>query len=256
MKRAITALAALMLSSAVPAFAVGSLADVTIYDRMSGQQLPVYVSEGRWYVAGQPGNEYEIRVRNQSGGDLLAVSSVDGINVITGETASPAQSGYVLSAGQQMQIKGWRKDLTRTAAFYFTRLEDSYAARTGRPEHVGVIGVALFRRKAEPPVALEQRPNRYDAPEPAQRDAQSGSAEAGAPAARAQAAPVEKSLGTGHGRNETSHARYTSFERESDRPNEVIAIYYDSRANLVARGIIREPVRDPQPFPARFVPDP
>jgi hypothetical protein len=119
-----------------------------------------------------------------------------------------------------------------------------------------VIGVALFRRKVEPPLALEQRSNRYDAPEPAQRDAQSGSAEAGAPAARAQAAPVDKSLGTGHGRSETSHARYASFERESDRANEVIAIYYDSRANLVARGIIGEPARDPQPFPARFVPDP
>jgi hypothetical protein len=246
MKHAICALAALMLSSAVPALAVGSLADVTIYDRALGQELPVYVHDGRWYVAGQPGNEYEIRIRNQNGGDLLAVASVDGINVITGETASPAQSGYVLSGGRQVQIKGWRKDLTRTAAFYFTRVEDSYAARTGRPQDVGVIGVALFGRKAEPPVTLEPRSNRYDAPAAAGADA----------AARAQAAPAEQSLGTGHGRSETSHARYTSFERESERPNEVIAIYYDSRANLVARGIIGEPGRNPQPFPARFVPDP
>ena len=38
------------------------------------------------------------------------------------------------------------------AQFYFTDLPDSYAARTGRPRNVGVIGVAVFR-EAPPPVA-------------------------------------------------------------------------------------------------------
>jgi hypothetical protein len=52
----------------------------------------------------------------------------------------------------------------------------------------------------------------------------------------------------------------TEFERSSSRPAETIAIYYDSRANLVAQGIIpgqdllRPPL--PNPFPAGFVPDP
>ena len=35
-----------------------------------------------------------------------------------------------------------------------------------------------------------------------------------------------------------SGAVYTAFERASDEPDEVIRIYYDSRRNLVARGII------------------
>jgi hypothetical protein len=73
---------------------------------------------------------------------------------------------------------------------------------------------------------------------------------------RAQKLPAEPGLGTGHGRSETSHARYTTFERASEHPAEIVTIQYDSRANLIARGIIRERVRDPQPFPARFVPDP
>jgi hypothetical protein len=68
---------------------------------------------------------------------------------------------------------------------------------------------------------------------------------------------MEKNLGTGHGRNETSHARYVAFERESDTPNEVIVVGYDTYANLVARGIIpTRSARDPNPFPAQFVPDP
>ena len=49
-----------------PAFAVGSLADVAVYDRVSGTILPVYSADGRWYVAGRPGNEYELRIRNNS----------------------------------------------------------------------------------------------------------------------------------------------------------------------------------------------
>ena len=262
MKRLILALGACLLMSAGAASAVGSLADVTIFDRTSGRLLPVYMADGRHYVAGKPGDEYEIRIRNQTGADILAVVSVDGVNAITGETASPAQSGYVLGVGRLLPIRGWRKDLTRTAAFYFTSLDDSYAARTGRPDDVGVIGVALFKRKPQPPVYLEQRSKREDAASGAARDAQSGRADSSPPPAsaeaemRSQQMPAEKGLGTGHGRNETSHARYTSFERESEHPNEIVAIHYDSHANLVARGIIREPARDPHPFPARFVPDP
>ena len=67
----------------------------------------------------------------------------------------------------------------------------------------------------------------------------------------------EKSLGTGHGRNETSVVRYTNFERASATPDEVITIYYDSYRNLVAQGVIREPrIARPNPFPHQFVPDP
>mgnify|MGYP000201887975 CR=1 FL=1 len=249
---------------ALPAFAVGSLADVTIYDRASGRILPTYFSDGRWYVAGKPGNEYEIRIRNQSGSEVLAVTSVDGVNVVSGETAAPGQTGYVLSSGSYLPIQGWRKDMSKVAAFYFTRLDDSYAARTGRPDNVGVIGVAVFRRKVEPPIAVEEERYRRDSPASgAAKESASGNADAAPsapqPGARAESMPRQKSLGTGHGRIQTSQVRYTNFERESDTPNEVIAIWYDSNANLVARGVIPSPVpvpRDPQPFPANFVPDP
>jgi hypothetical protein len=68
----------------------------------------------------------------------------------------------------------------------------------------------------------------------------------------------EKSLGTGHGRSETSIVRYTRFERASSTPDEVITVYYDSYPNLVAQGVIKDAPRiaRPNPFPGRFVPDP
>ena len=64
-----------------------------------------------------------------------------------GDRRSPATCW---TRGLRVDIAGWRKNLARTAAFYFTELPDSYAARTGRPDHVGVIGVAVFRERVAP----------------------------------------------------------------------------------------------------------
>jgi hypothetical protein len=71
MKLSTIAAAVVLTAAALPALAVGNLADVTVYDRASGRILPAYYNDGRWYVAGKPGNEYEIRIRNQSGADRL-----------------------------------------------------------------------------------------------------------------------------------------------------------------------------------------
>lgn len=238
---------------------------VEIVDRSEGRVLPVYWHEGRRYVVGRPGNEYAIRVRNNSSGRILAVMSVDGVNVITGDTASPQQSGYVLAPYASAEIGGWRKSMSRTAAFYFTALPDSYAARTGRPDNVGVIGVAVYRERAAPIAREEIR--QQDVARAQSAPAQAPEKAAGAPAdantaAEARAPAAGERLGTGHGRTESSYASYTQFERASDAPVETIAIYYDSYENLLAQGVPVAPPPlarfRPNPFPdaGRFVPDP
>ena len=239
MKKLGIVVAAATLLAAGQALAYRNLAEVTVYDRSEGMWLPIYRHDGRAYVAGKPGHEYQVRVTNRVGEDLLAVVSVDGVNVITGQTAQPSQSGYVIAPRGHLDMNGWRRSLSQTAAFYFTALPDSYAARTGRPDDVGVIGVALFQRKPQP------RP----APEPRISESQSG--------ARA-AQERDSRLGTGHGRHEPSPAVHVSFERATSAPAQVLTLYYDSHANLVARGIIRTPIQavpTPRPFPG-FVPDP
>src|SRR5260221_12635584 len=77
-----------------PVLAAGRLADVEIYDRVTGRMLPVYESGGHWFVAGRPGNEYQVNIRNRDRGDVLAVVSVDGGNVGAGETAAAWQRRY------------------------------------------------------------------------------------------------------------------------------------------------------------------
>ncbi len=277
--RCITAAVALALTClAAPsaAHAIGALADINLVDRSTGQVLLVYTHQGRHYVAGRPGARYAVRVVNQAGARVMAVMSVDGVNVVSGDSASWDQNGYVFSAGQRHDVAGWRKSQAQVAAFEFTALPNSYAARTGRPENVGVIGVALFRERAVPvpPVPPVQMP----VPSPAPRRSLGGSNDsmadnsAGSSAsnsttsdARALSRPApqaESKLGTGHGARENAWVNYTEFERARSTPDEIITIYYDSRANLVAQGVIPAPrvYPAPQPFPVPpqvgFVPDP
>jgi hypothetical protein len=270
-----------LLSSAlclIPALAAAVPFDVQVYDRTEARYLPTYQFEGRTYVVGKPGNEYSLSLRNQSGERVMVVSSVDGVNIITGETASPQQSGYVLAPGQSAEITGWRKSMANTAAFYFTEHDNSYAARTGRPNDVGVIGVAVFReRHVQPPIRLykplnegKNEPSPYNSaePEPGRADAAESAQSAPGAASGELSRRAEKSLGTGHGRIEQSETRYTDFQRASTTPDQVITLYYDTYSNLQAKGV---PVwRDggnryaykpqPRPFPRDptpgFVPDP
>jgi hypothetical protein len=257
----------LLIGIALNAQAAGSLAEVQIIDRDTGNVLPTYRSHGEYWVAGTPGARYSIRVQNHRGERLLAVTAVDGINVISGESAAWGQSGYVLSGNEGYDITGWRKSDTEIAAFNFTAAGRSYAERTGRPANIGVIGVALF---LERPARISQY-----VPEFAQRDqkAEEASAGIGDGAARAapqsplasslsSQAPAEK-LGTGHGTREASYVQNTQFDRLSSTPNEVIKIRYDSFENLVAMGVV--PSRPawrtgPNPFPdsisPKYVPDP
>lgn len=236
------------------------LADVTIVNRDTGERLTAYRHQGQLYVAGTPGQRYAVELRNRDGGRILSVMSVDGINVLTGETAAPDQSGYVLSPSQRYSITGWRKSMDEVAQFYFTALPDSYAARTDRPNNVGVIGVALFREKPQPVATLELAPASAAAAPYDSAPARERQADSVAEMKSGLASPRKaERLGTGHGAREISRTSYTDFERANDRPDQIVTLFYDSRENLIARGIIPPTVRRPQPnpFPAlSFAPDP
>jgi hypothetical protein len=268
-----------VVASACEAQAVRGLADVSIIDRDSGVALDTHYYHGEYWVAGRPGGRYAIEIHNHLGERLLAVTSVDGVNVVSGETAAWDQNGYVFSPGDRYQITGWRKSDAEVAAFTFTDLANSYAARTGRPANVGIIGVAVFRERQPPAVDQPeiggQTPHRSDAArsdaERAASDAShvaSGASRLGESAAMsppsALAAPQPKAkLGTGHGEREYSYVDHTEFLRLQKQPNQVIRIHYDSLDNLFAMGIVTRPrvgTPAPDPFPGsrdrRYVPDP
>jgi hypothetical protein len=253
---ALTALSASCSTARVMPREPAQIAQVEVIDRTNGTTLPVYWYRGERWIAGTPGHRYAISIRNGSNGRIMTVIAVDGVNAVSGETASWDQTGYVFEPGRGTEIRGWRKSQDHVAAFEFTALDRSYAARTGRPENVGVIGVAIFREMPRPElVPLAPAPS-------AKSNAESGAAarerDDVAPSQRA-----ESRLGTGHGRTETSRVTYTDFERARSAPDEVITIRYDSRENLIAMGVITRPWWQPAPGPNAFpnseqgfVPDP
>src|SRR6476661_9812649 len=133
-----------------------ALVDIDLVDRDTGQWLPETPFRGDTWVAGMPGHRYGVRLTNTSGERVLVVLSVDGVNAVTGQTARPSQAGYVLEPWQSTEIAGWRKSMDDVAQFVFTDLPDSYAARTGRPQNVGVVGIAVYREAR--PVAYAPPP--------------------------------------------------------------------------------------------------
>lgn len=257
-RMALGALTGATLLSALPALALGRLAHVRVIDRDRNRVLPLYPHRGELWLAGEPGARYALEVINQAGERLLTVISVDGINVITGETAAVHQSGYALAPGQRYEVTGWRKSHREVAVFRFTDLPRSYAARTGRPDDVGVIGVAVFREKPARPAPRPPWLPYGDVPPVQGRSA---------PEVQGKSMPrdAEPQLGTGHGERERDRVSSTDFVRRSQQPDEVVLIRYDSHANLVARGIAPPPRRRPRfdhrphPFPGGrpgFAPDP
>ena len=269
-------IAALLAATSPHAFALGRLADISVIDRSTGNAIAVHYYRGEYWIAGTPGAKYAIAIRNCTRERMLAVTAVDGVNVISGDTAGWDQTGYVFDPYQSYQIDGWRKSNTEIAAFEFTAASGSYAARTGRAANVGVIGVALFRERIAPPQPLQSQaagsprdrlasPGPATPPAPAAGDmaAERAATRAAAPTERAPMPSMAEKLGTGHGEREASYVTQTNFERLQPAPNELIRIRYDSVENLVAMGVLRGPsVRTggPDPFPAsplaRYVPDP
>jgi hypothetical protein len=194
MKRTVYLAAVAALAASCDAIAVGGIAQVAIVDRNSGVELVPHFYRGEYWVAGTPGATYSIAIRNRLGERLLAVASVDGVNVISGATAAWDQTGYVFDPNQRYEITGWRKSDSEVAAFTFTAAPNSYAERTGRPANVGVIGVALFRERQPqavyvPPVT-EQSLDKAEAPPvpaPAREAASAPSPVSSAPDAPASA---------------------------------------------------------------------
>jgi hypothetical protein len=241
--------------------AVSSGGEFSFRLESNGGSLPTYNHGGYTYVEGQRGERYSIRVFNHTGERIEAVVTVDGRDVITGREGNyRKQRGYVIQPYGSVLVDGFRTSWSGVAAFRFTDIADSYAARMGNASNVGVIGVAVFKEKGyQPP---PPPPYAY------RKGIGSGYGSGGAAKAPSAGAPCcddraeseadarsRQGIGTGYGEDQYSPASETSFERRGSRPNARLAIYYDDYQGLVSRGVIPQPLPyerrpvEPHPFP-------
>jgi hypothetical protein len=240
-----------------------------------GMPAPTFFHGGESYVLGQLGARYTVRVINHTGRRMEAVVSVDGRDVVDGRPADYRNKrGYLVPAWGSVDIDGWRLSRAQVAAFRFSTVPESYAARTGSAREVGVIGAAIFPERyvprPPPPRPLEvpypradSEPPPYTPPSYPRDEAGSvgrssgghGEAEASPSASAAPSAPssplADKSasesrnrrgLGTEFGEAVGSSVREVAFIRANpSRPTVLLGTRYNDRDGLVALGIDVDP---------------
>ncbi|WP_437320996.1 hypothetical protein [Sorangium sp. So ce385] len=208
-----------------------------------------YVQRDTTYVEGRSGQRYALRVRNLTGGRVEVVPSVDGLDVQSGKDASFDLRGIVIRAHDAFDFTGFRISQTEVATFRFGSIEQSYAAKIGKPRNVGVIGLAVFEELAPPP---PPPPPPFTPPPPAFGGPPGGAPPPAAmrPRAPAPAAPpapapggygpapaAPQGLGTSFGERRESRISSTQFDRATPKPAAVLVIRYEQREGLRALGI-------------------
>lgn len=119
---------------------------------VGGKAITEYDHEGTTWVEGRKGTEYEIRIKNHSLYRIMAVISVDSLNVLTGKPASSKDIGYIVQGFGNLTVPGFTLDNTEVAKFTFSKdKESSYVAQSGNnPNNVGIIGVKVFKEYQKP----------------------------------------------------------------------------------------------------------
>ena len=128
---------------------------------INGRPAQEYYKENKSFVEARGGSEYTLRFRNNSHRRIMAIFSVDGVDVLKGKVAEQADSGYIVDAFSNIEIKGYRIDENNVAVFKFADTNQSYAATVGGEKEIkvgkkkktiqhktkdnnGVIGVRVF----------------------------------------------------------------------------------------------------------------
>jgi hypothetical protein len=232
---------------------------------VDGAPAPTFRHEGESYVLGHTGQRYVIRVLNHSSQRIEAVVTVDGRDVVDGKNGDfQHKRGYMVPAWGQVDIDGWRLSESQAAAFRFSSVADSYAARTGNAREVGVIGVAVFpERIYHPrPVVVPPSPSCVDhyqnddlsggvsversaAPAPAAVPASEGGSSQSAKGTRKAAASADYAprrerpgLGTEFGEAVASNIQEVEFLRANGTvPAVILGVRYNDRDGLLAMGV-------------------
>lgn len=244
---------------------------------LKGNPLESHMHEGSLYVAGEMGQEYQVVLKNLTHKKVLAVVTVDGKNVVTGEPGDWNDKGYVLSPYQRMEVKGWRTSLENVVTFKVGRKEDSYASVQGDSENHGVIGIAVFEpREARgygvnpwPLVIGGPKGDGYHKPlgytpyiEHFWVSNMGSGPDYGAFGVHTSNIECSNmtlgtstdvnhcsSVGTQWGKEMRNVAVEGSFEKKSKTPSQILSFFYDTKESLISRGIWKSSPKRPNPFP-------
>lgn len=109
---------------------------------------PVSQERGLAFVDLQPGQEFEIRIRNRAEYDIGVELSLDGVNsLVLCENEEFRKSGlWVVRAGKVARIKGWLQNTTQLRPFVITDLAGGVLSEVGASDlsSLGTITAAFY----------------------------------------------------------------------------------------------------------------
>lgn len=243
---------------------------------VNGRPVTEVQFSGHTYIEGRKNSIYELQIRNKTNNRILAIPSVDGLNVLDGNSCGMDSPGYVIDPLAVVTIPGWKVDNEQAAKFTFKPQKASapgdktYVEQMGGDAiNQGMIGVMVFKQKIQPTFYTLKdyepwnvRDNSGNPPPfgPVTYSTSNccGSMEpilSSAPFIGYADADVGKSLGTGFGEATEFKTQDAEFERATESPDSVFVMYYDTLQGLKKRGVPTEqfrpaPVSTPNPFPA------
>ena len=142
---------------------------------VNGNKCKQYHFQGKTFIEARNGSEYVLEIKNNYWKRVLSVISIDGLNVLTGKTASDKDSGYIINGYSSEKIKGFRYSDSEWAMFKFGYKFNgkTYAQskENGSEKNCGIAGIKIFYENepvyySTPPVVWNTTPN-WLAPTPA-----------------------------------------------------------------------------------------
>ncbi len=234
----IPALAALAASAPLAASTAGSGFSLSVL--VDGSQRPEYAARGNVYVEALRGRDYSLRITNPLPVRVAVALSVDGLNTIDAKhTDAWGARKWVLGPYESVVISGWQVSGEAARRFFFTGERNSYGARLGQTENLGVIEAVFFREKE----VCRPLPRRKvsEMGEPLQRDsAEKQRAEGSAAAPAPPSSLSDDYAATGMG----SRLRHDVTEVAIDldpSPAATLRIRYEFRPVLSSLGVLPRP---------------
>jgi hypothetical protein len=124
---------------------------------VNGRPVREYTHKGLTLIESRHGTNYTVKIKNDNSFKVMAVLSIDGLDVLTGKPADDSKKGYIVDSYSSTEIKGYRLSDNDSASFIFTKKNKSYVTQTtGEKRNTGVIGVRIFKEKEEPIKIVEK----------------------------------------------------------------------------------------------------
>src|ERR1051325_9005347 len=115
---------------------------------IDGRPTSEYFARGRRYVEALENAEYELRIHNPTSSRVAVALSVDGMNTIDARHTSAWDAHkWVIEPYGTINVRGWQMSSDNARRFYFTTERDSYGAKIGQTENLGLISAVFFHER-------------------------------------------------------------------------------------------------------------